>query len=327
MTKYSARALSITLLAILGALFLRGDFAFSTMPLLHHGQPERCDVTAFPVRWNLNPATGNNISGDNTVAYMLDGVFNTWKTAPNAFLPIERGADVTVDSLASSPSDINLICFVCNDADVFTDSSTLAITITTAADAVGIPDGHKGHTRYVGQVLKADILFNPTITFTTGGTSGTSLRSVATHEAGHFFGLGHSAVVRAVMFPYTAAPITLSYDDAVGLSSLYPKKHSIDVQTGTISGKVTLAGAGVFGAHVFAESVTNQHAFPGEIRKTPVGALTRPDGTYSISGLPIDSYVVVAEPMHGRILPEDVVRYANEYGQPAVQTNFTARWH
>src|SRR5581483_2903226 len=198
--------------------------------------------------------------------------------APNATLRVSRGADSSISSENASPSNVNLICFVCSDADFTKDAQTLAVTITTAADARGEPDGHGGTTRFAGQLIKADIIFNPQTQYTTdGGGSLQDLQTVATHEIGHFFGLSHSAVVRAVLSP-AASP---------------------QVPTGAISGTVRLAGAGVFGAHVYAQSVTTALPFASTLRKTPIGILTRPDGSYTIQGLPADAYVVIAEPLDG----------------------------
>lgn len=291
--------------------------------------PDHWDFKSFPVTWNLNPATGSNITGSQNVANVMQAAFNTWTTSPNATLLVTRGADSSVTAESSSPSNINLICFVCADADFNKDSEALAVTITTTANMAGESDGHGGMTQFAGQIVKADIFFNQKTPYSTDG-NGTAqdLQTVATHEIGHFFGLDHSGVVGAVMFPF-AAPLkqTLGYDDVAGISSVYPKA-ALDVATGSISGTVLAnSGGAVFGAHVYAESTSSVIAFPSNIRKTPIGTLTAANGSYTIQGLPPDSYVVTAEPLDSPEANSDVPDYGPAFGKAAVQTNFTSRWH
>ncbi len=330
MTVRSHRPLFIVLLlACFGALLLIAAPGYSYLPdLTTPGpQPDHWNFGGFPVTWNLNPSTGSNITGTRSVADVMQASFNTWTSAPNAVVAVSRGPDSSVSSESSSPSNINLICFVCSDADFSKDSSTLAVTITTSANGVGQSDGHGGTTTFVGQLIKADIVFNPAVTFNTGSGSGQDLQTVATHEIGHFLGLDHSAIVRAVMFPSASTLTTLSYDDVAGLTLLYPKA-SPDVPTGSITGTVNFnGGGGVFGAHVYAQSNTANQPFGGNIRKSPVGTLTGPGGNYTIQGLPGDSYIVVAEPLDGPVTSSDVSGYAPAFGQPSIQTNFTTRWH
>ena len=292
--------------------------------------PNHWDFKAFPVAWNLNPATGSNITGSENVANVMQAAFTTWTTSPNTILLVTRGADSSVTAESSSPSNINLICFVCRDADFNKDSEALAVTITTTANMAGESDGHGGMTHFPGQIVKADILFNTSTPYSTDGAgSAQDLQTVATHEVGHFFGLDHSGVVGAVMFPF-AAPLkrSLGYDDVAGISSVYPKA-ALDVATGSISGMVQMAnsGAAVFGAHVYAESTSSVMAFASNVRKTPIGTLTAPNGSYTIQGLPPDSYVVTAEPLDSPETNSDVPGYSPAFGQAAVQTNFTSRWH
>jgi hypothetical protein len=299
--------------------------AFSFLPQLTSSQPDHWSLTAFPIQWDLNPSTsGTHISGSQSVAQVMQASFDTWTSAPNTTVLLLRGPDSSVNQENNSPSNINLICFVCSDAP-FGGTETLAVTVTTTADAPGTSDGHGGTTQFAGQIIKGDIAFNPSTQFDTGGGTGQDLQTVATHEIGHFFGLDHSAVVRAVMFPFAPNVLdTLSYDDVAAISSLYPQATP-DVATGSISGKVTLSGSAVFGAHVFANSSTPALAFTN-IRKTPIGTLTLADGTYTISGVPPDSYLVVAEPLDLPVSDSDV-SWASEFNQAKVQTNFTTRWH
>jgi hypothetical protein len=154
------------------------------------------------------------------------------------------------------------------------------------------------------------------------------MQTVATHEIGHFFGLDHSAVVRAMMFPFTPDnERTLGYDDVAGISAMYPASGQA-VGTGSIAGTVRLNGTGVFGAHVFADSQTAAEAFSAfNIRKTPIGGMSTPGGSYTITGVPADSYVVTAEPVDLPVTNADVADYPKAYAQSAVQTNFTTRSH
>src|SRR5581483_3839842 len=245
------------------------------------------------IQWNINPSTGSNIPGTGSVTTIINNYFGPWVATPNTFLPATQGPDSS----------------------------------TTTVDGPGQDDFHGGVTQFAGQIIKADIVFNPAVQFNTGGGSGQDMQTVATHEVGHFFGLDHSAIARAVMYPF-APPVltTLSYDDVAGISFVYPKS-SPDVATGTISGAVTLNGSPVFRAHVSANSTTSADPFSGlsNIRKSPIGALTLADGSYSIP-VPPDSYVVIAEPLDGPVSDSDV-SWASEFGQSSVQTNFTTRWH
>jgi matrixin len=283
----------------------------------------RWDFSDFPVQWNLNPATAANVSGGN-LQDAVAAAFGTWSTAPNTALTLTRGADSQVSSPAFD--GVNLVCFTCSTD--FSSDGTLAVTFTTTANGAGADDKHGGKSRFAGQILDADILFNPAMTFSMDGSSGSDLQTVLTHEIGHFLGLDHSAVVKAMMFPY-APPMerTLGSDDVAAISMLYPKAGA-DIETGSISGQVTMThGSAVFGAHVFADSATNSPGYPGGVRKTPIGTLSMPDGTYEIDGVPPDRYTVAAEPLDGPVTNADVANFSPAMGKATVQTNFTTRWH
>jgi hypothetical protein len=292
----------------------------------------RWNFAGFPVQWNLNPNQGSNITGTPTVTDIIRASFNTWASAPNANVPVTEGLPSTVSSESASPPNINLICFVCSDGDFSKDSQTLAVTITTTVNR-GSNDGHGGTAAFDGQIIKADILFNPNTQYTTNGTATASaqdLQTVATHEIGHFLGLDHTGVVKAVMFPFAPpSQHTLSYDDDAGLATLYPKA-TLDVPTGSISGRVTGFGnnSPVFGAHVYAGSTTASLPFSSSfnLRKSPISALTKPDGTYVIQGVPADSYTITAEPLDQPESASDVSGYSAAFGA-TIQTNFTTRWH
>jgi Matrixin/Carboxypeptidase regulatory-like domain len=290
--------------------------------------PDRWNFNTFPVTWNLNPAIGSNIQGSRGVHDVIAASFATWQGAPNAAVAISEGATSNVGTEGGSPANINLICFVCSDADFTKDNTTLAVTITTTADSAGQADGHGGTAAFAGQIIKADIIFNPAVQFSTDpGGSGEDLQTVATHEIGHFFGLDHSAVVRAIMFPFASNLTTLSYDDVAGISTTYPK-GTPDFSSGSISGTVRFAsGTGVFGAHVFAESTNAGQPLGPNIRKSPIGTLSLADGSYNIRGLPADTYTITAEPLDGPVTNTDIDGFAGAYGHSAVDTNFSTRWH
>jgi hypothetical protein len=162
-----------------------------------------------------------------------------------------------------------------------------------------------------GEIVESDIFFNSAFSWTvsaTGDASGFDLQSVATHEIGHFLGLGHSALgeteVRpdggrrvlatgAVMFPISfgrgiVADRTLQPDDIAGVSDLYPDGN-FRASTGAVRGRVLRNGQPVFGAHVVAFNPRTG---------TLIGGFSIGDGGgFQIVGLTPGPHVIRVEPL------------------------------
>jgi len=161
-----------------------------------------------------------------------------------------------------------------------------------------------------GALIESDIFFNaafPWSVAAAGETGRFDLESIATHEIGHFSGLGHSALgettsqnggrqvdsSEAVMFPiaYTRGSIagrTLKADDIAGISDLYPTPD-FAAATGSISGRVTNGGKPSFGAHVVAYDLA---------KGTMVAGFTLTgQGEFAIGGLSPGPHLLRVEPL------------------------------
>lgn len=256
--------------------------------------------------------------------------------APGSFAPLAR----TATQNACGSDGVNSICF--DQADAAFTPGVLAFTRVIAADVIGEQVGSSAISSEVGQILDADIYFNPsdsTVTFATPGALATAsaaaydLESLLTHELGHFLGFSHSAIWRAMMFPFAPAPGTitgmrptaqqpdapLSDDDRTGLRVLYPDPADT-VHTGSISGRVLPANplslplappgvTGVFGTHVVAVDGQSGAVVAGTIGGWSCAAPgpAQFDGTYEIDRLAVgSSYLVYAEPLNGVVNPGQV---------------------
>jgi hypothetical protein len=314
-------------------IYVIPGYSYLAETTLVNGQPVGDHWVAFPINWQINnTVSGANIAGTpSSVQAAVEAGFATWDNAPNTSIAVNAPTvNTSITDVNQIPGNVNFVCFVCSGGN-FGQDGTLAITTTFSTN---------------GQITQSYIIFNPhpttggssaqPICFTAGSTSCPTansveqdLQTVATHEIGHFFGLDHSAVIRAMMFPQAPGlELTLSYDDVAGISSLYPSP-SPSVATGSISGSVRRAGGGgVFGAHIFANSMTStvdSTMSAANIRKSSIGTLTRPDGSYTITGLPPDSYLVVAEPLDEPAVASDV-DWGTTFNE-SIATNFTTRWH
>ena len=109
------------------------------------------------------------------------------------------------------------------------------------------------------------------------------------HEMGHCLGLQHtltSSVMSTEVTRGTTKALPIGSDDVAGLTVLYPIRGAA-VLTGTITGRVTLSGAGVNLASVVALPLDGG----------AISALTKPDGSFRIEGVPPGTYYVYAHPL------------------------------
>jgi uncharacterized protein (TIGR03437 family) len=136
------------------------------------------------------------------------------------------------------------------------------------------------------------------------------------HEMGHALGLQHTFTSSAMSTFVTRATTRtkpIDADDIAGLTVLYPKAGAL-AQFGSISGRVTSNSQGVHLASVVALRPTG----------AGVSAVTQPDGTYRIDGLPPDNYWVYVHSMppaaQNGLGPGDVVLPLDPAGRPVAAT-------
>jgi uncharacterized protein (TIGR03437 family) len=190
--------------------------------------------------------------------------------------------------------------------------------IAVTADFVAPRDGllSNGASVKRGDIVDSDILLNPSLAFSTDGSTGYDLQGVLTHEIGHALGLNHSGLLGAAMFPFSSVTQEgqstmsllnqrfLSSDESGFAATAYPSSGAAPF--GTISGKVIASD----GSPVKYCLLTIVDSAAGNT----YGALSGPDGTWSQQVAAPGSYVVYAESLLGA----GVVQASNIYTSATV---------
>jgi hypothetical protein len=370
MKRFSA----VVLIAILLFSALRAPEAFSystesTVPLAGGcPQPDRWNLSlSSPMnrRWStsLSPAgiTILTVAAQNTPAQLteieqvISASFGVWAgvsgatfdsaTNPGLIAPLTRttAANSCSNDQESNVDGLNTICF--NQSSTAFTTGVLAFTRVITTNAPGASVGASGPAAFTGQILDADILFrnDRQVTFATPGALSTpqgqgayDLESLLSHELGHWFGLDHSAVWRALMFPFSPPPGQflgnrptpqapdgpLADDDRAGIRSLYPDPFDT-TNVGSISGRILPANpfalanipapstgtsvTGIFGAHVVALDSDSGAVIAGTLGGWSCNAASQQlqfDGSYQIQRLPLNhNYQIYAEPIEGLVMP------------------------
>ena len=276
-------------------------------------------TSAFPITWQMNPTIGSNISGSREQAAVFRDSFQEWADITTASISFTEGA-ATDPSVKPSFDQINVMTTNVTAADF----NSTAIGLTGSFSFVSTGLDQFGRTvEFPGQVLEADIMFNPDTTFSTNDTTpagSIDLESVMTHEVGHLLGLDHSNILSSSMFPTVLAGVSFprdtQLDDRIGVSAIYPSSSFSSF--GAISGTVrTTANVAVFGAMVVALDPNGQAA---------ASAVTDPNGQFTIQGLAEGTYLVYAEPMNQPFSPSDAFTLDDAWPGNTANTNFTVRF-
>lgn len=277
----------------------------------------------------LTVAAAGSAAQLNEIEQTISASFDVWAgVTGTTFNAISHPGLVAALGRASDPNScsndaesnvdgLNTICF--NQMSLAFTGGVLAFTRTITANAPGISVGSSGPAAFAGQLLDADTLFrnDGLATFATPQVLGTAqaagaydLESLLTHELGHWFGLSHSAVWRAMMFPFAPPPGNflgdrptqqapdglLGDDDRTGVRVLYPDP-SDSLHQGSIRGRVLPANpfalanlpmpsagksvTGIFGAHVVALDADTRAVIAGTVG---AGVATRQIRRRSLTG-------------------------------------------
>ncbi len=275
------------------------------------------------------------------IAQVISQSMAVWTGVTGTTLPPATFASPTQTTTqnACGSDGVDTICF--DQADAAFTPGVLAFTRVIVTDAIGLQVGSGPVATELGQILDADIYFNPSgsqVAFATpqalpANPTAYDLESVLTHELGHSLGFSHSDVWSAMMFPFAPAPGTISGerptaqqpdaplgdDDRTGLRVLYPNPADT-VHVGSIRGQIFPANplalpasppgvTGVFGTHVVAVNASS-----GAVMGATIGgwscAAPGPaqfDGTYEIDALAVGhSYTVYAEALNGAVDPSRI---------------------
>jgi len=245
------------------------------------------DSINYQINNQTSASLPNVAAGSDPLTAVARG-FQAWNDVPTS--RVQGNFQQLTSKSTNARDNVNLITFV--DNTFAYNAGTLAVTLIWRFTSNG-------------QIVEADMLFNPAVQWSTRdpGSNVFDVQQIAAHEGGHFFGLGHSAMNAATMFPYAADQVQLERvldpDDIAAISELYPAE-SFATTCGTIEGQVTKNGAAVFGAQVVA---VNDQGRP------VASAVSEKDGSYRISGLPEDSYQIYAEPIDGPMTQQNLGGY------------------
>jgi DNA-binding beta-propeller fold protein YncE len=243
------------------------------------------------ITYVINDIAAPNISNGTDITAIQNAV-SAWTGIADTELNVVYGG-TTSQTNADGLDRVNLVTFVDNTYPF--SSLVLAVGLSTSFESDTLIAGRVWRQ---GEIYDTDMIFNPSKTFKTSGSVGVDIQSVATHEAGHLWGISHSTVQSSTMFyalPGGNAARSLESDDELVFFKAYGSESEL-AGANRIEGTVQEGGSAdpVGGAIVFViDSATGD---------TTGCDYTLPDGSFTFPGLPNGSYYVSIHPLNGSSL-------------------------
>ena len=308
---FSARPMVLLLLAIIVAAAARPVSAYLKLGTSVGGRVVSIRWNRQPVRYMITNRDVPRVSAPDLQQAIAQG-FQAWAGAPSVSVAGDFVGYTTAEPVTGDGASV--VGFQSRpDLDRVLGATTFTLDSTT------------------GEILESDIFLNSAASWSVasaGDAPRFDVASIVTHELGHLLGLGHSALgettilptggrrvegKRAVMFPiaFPGGNIedrTLEADDIAGVQEIYASASSTR-HLGSIAGRVTMNGTGVYGAHVAAFNPRTGALVGGFSLGT--------NGQFVIGELEPGIYVVRAEPLDD----VDVASFLDE--TTAVNVNFT----
>jgi hypothetical protein len=244
--------------------------------------PEKFDLTALPYKTvsvfvsENGPQTYSRNDNFNSVLTQIGQAALVWNGVATSDLRVAFGGLENAATQQNTPG----IDVVFEDLPPGVEGFGGPISTTNPARAA---DG----STFI-PIVRSSIHLNLNMTIAPGPSYSQAFYLTTLHELGHALGLQHT-FTSATMSQATTRATTLAHplgaDDIAGISTLYPTANF--AQLGSITGQITAGGNGVHLASVVA------------IRSggDAVGAVTNPDGTYRIDGVPSGSWYVYVHTM------------------------------
>lgn len=264
--------------------------AYLELGLVVNGRQTTLKWSQMPVRYFVTDRGVPGVSATDLQS-AAGRAFATWESVPTASITYTFGGYTS--ALPGEDDGRSVLGFVERpDLDRVLASTSFLMDVTT------------------GAILESDIFFNASFQWSvsaSGQAGYYDVQTIALHEIGHLSGLGHSALgeteltstgrrviaTDAIMFPIafpagTTFNRSLHADDVAGISDLYPD-GGIRSASGSISGRVTLDGHGVLGAHIVAFNPSTGAMIGGFSLNSR--------GEFLVADLPPGPYVVRVEPL------------------------------
>ena len=304
------RRLTLALTIALAVGVTTGADAYLKIGFFAGGRVVGIQWTQLPIRYSVTNRGTTGVTATQLQAALAES-FDNWTSQPNIELSAQFQGLTTLEP--DSSDNTTVIGFQSHPEE----------------------DRTLGSTRFkidnaTGAIIASDIFLNSIFQWSVaagGETNRFDVESIMTHEVGHLLGLGHSAIgetqprsgggrtvigKRAVMFPIAYGPgsiedRTLEADDIAGITDIYGTTEATRT-LGSIDGRVTLNGSGIFGAHVTAINIKT-----GEMVS---GFSLNSQGEFAIISLKPGIYLVRAEPLDDA----DIDGFFDE--EPVVNLNF-----